>query len=116
MTTPKQPQLSKKAVDEVAERYWQEYYSDSGYGKAWVKTIPMRVKAELSKRASATGKTASAPDAIVVQPLSTIIAKDRVHLEGRAFIGSGEKRQAKLFVVDFDHEGNVHGFDSVDIK
>ena len=104
----------KVAVDSEAERYWSEYYKDSGYGELWTRTIPKKVKAELTR---SLGKTAS-KDLISnpeIRPLTTVITNNQVHLEGLIYLGSGATRRVKAFVVDFDHKGNVQGFDSVDV-
>lgn len=113
MTNAKQRKI---AVDSVAETYWSEYYKDSGYGKQWVRKIPMRVKAELRKLAKAATKTASAPlSAPEIRPIATVITDDAVHLEGLAIYTSSEAKRVRAFVIDFDHNGNVQAFDSVDV-
>jgi hypothetical protein len=121
MSNTKQAQtLTKQAVDAEAERYWEEYYKDSGYGKLWTREIPKRVQAELQKRqasaSSATKTAAKASTSALLRPLATVITADRVHLEGFAVSGEGEGRQVQAFVVDFDHEGRVHGFDAVTVR
>lgn len=104
--------LTKQAVDSNAEGYWEDYYKDSGYGKLWVRKIPMRVKAELTKRA---GKTAAqgTPVEPRIRPLTTVVTDTGVHLEGLAIYGQGEARNVTAFVADFNHDGDIVGFDSV---
>lgn len=104
--------FSRVAVDEEAKRYFESYYADSGYGKLWVREIPMRVQAELAKRAA---KTASVAASTSIKPLATVLTDQGVHLEGLAVSGTGKGRKATAFVVDFDHQGNVQGFDSIEI-
>lgn len=116
MTNIKRADHVKSAADSVAERYWSDYYKDSGYGKQWVRKIPMRVKAELAKQARAASRTASKPTrAPELRPIATVITDKAVHLEGLAVFGSGDSKRVQAFVVDFDHEGNVHSFDAVDV-
>lgn len=103
----------KVAVDSVAEEYWSEYYKDSGYGEQWVRKIPVRIKAELRKK----NASKALPGSPTIHPLATVITDDGVSLEGIAvFPGPEQKRKAKAFVVDFDHDGNVQSFDVVDAK
>lgn len=115
MTNTKRADHVKRAADSVAERYWSDYYKDSGYGKQWVRKIPMRVKAELNKLAKAASKTASTLATPELRPIATVITDQAVHLEGLAIYGSGNSKRVRAFVVDFDHEGNVHSFDAVDV-
>lgn len=112
MSKAQDQKISKVAVDDVAKEFYRNYYADSGYGELWVRDIPMRVKAELAKKAS---KTASAKlaGAMDIRPLATVITDQGVHLEGIAVSGQGDAKRVQAFVADFDHEGNVVGFDSV---
>ena len=116
----KNAQLSKQAVDSVAEEYWSKYYEDSGYGKIWVREIPKRVKAELEKREVVATlqlrRQAGLPEDPTIVPLATTRDANSVHLEGLAVYGSGAGKKVRAFVVDFDHDGNVHGFDVVDVQ
>jgi hypothetical protein len=100
----------KVAVDEVAKRYWEQYFADSGYGAAWVREIPKKVKAALgSSSRSASLRTASAAE-VDIRPYANIIDSDGVSIE--AFAVYPDKRVV-AFVADFDHEGNLCGFDAV---
>src|SRR5687768_6626940 len=97
--------LRKVAVDSVAAEYWRSYYSESGYGEAWVKKIPMRIRAELQRKknaADSNGKTAAATESPNIRPIATVITDEGVALEGVAIYDSG-RRQA--FAVEFDHNG-----------
>jgi hypothetical protein len=106
-------QLTKQAADSVAEEYWTQYYKDSGYGALWVREIPKRVKAELTKQTKTASAQAPSTEP-TLHPLSTVITDKAVHLEGLAIFGQGDSRKVKAFVIDFGHDGTVHGFDVVD--
>ena len=107
-------QMRKTAVDSVAASYWENYYKDSGYGKLWVREIPKRVQAELAKKKTAEKTEKSAADeTVTLRPIATLILDKTVHLEGLATYGSG---QVRAFVADFDHDGNIQGFDAADVR
>ena len=113
--------MVKTALDSEAATYWEQYYIDSGYGKAWTKEIPMRIQASFAGRsaslAGASGKTAAAtPVPTSIRPLSTVITDAGVHLEGIAVFETGKTRTAQAFVVDFDHDGQVKAFDAVKVR
>lgn len=126
-TAPSKPTaktaVAKTAVDASAAKYWADFYKDSGYGKLWVRTIPKRIQAALTKAASATKKTANSS---IGEPnlaaIATVINDDGVILEGTARWNISTKTAGKstsrlvlkAFVAEFDHEGNLKGFDVVD--
>lgn len=101
--------IQKVAVDSVAEKYWTEYFKDTGYGKLWVRKIPMKLKAELEKGPKTASKTSPLlPSSF--RPIASVITDSGVSIEGLATYAN---KEVKAFVVDFDHEGNVTSFDSV---
>lgn len=105
--------IRKEAVDSVAEEYWQSYYSESGYGALWTRSIPKRVKAELDKQQpalkQASAQASKSPSIPEIRPIATVIGEDGVSLEGVAIYA--EPRTVCAFVVEFDHEGVVKSFD-----
>jgi len=107
--------LTKQALDSEAEKYWEDYYKDSGYGKLWTREIPKRVQAELTKQAKTAGAVSTANESPKpsITPIATVITDHGVVLEGLATYGQGPSAKSRVFVADFDHEGAVLAFDSV---
>lgn len=103
----------KVAVDQVAQSYWEEYFADSGYGSAWVRDIPKKVKAALaaSSRVASLGRQASAstPD---IRPVANVIDDSGVSLEAFAVYPD---RKVVAFVAEFDHQGRLRDFDAVKV-
>lgn len=103
----KKRDIPKTAADKAAKDYWTKYYKDTGYGALWVRDIPRKVKAALAP--SLSRKVASAE--ITIEPFTTVILDDVVVLEGRATIG----KTAHVFAADFDHDGNIRVFTSMQL-
>lgn len=107
----KQASLKKVAVDSVAEAYWEDYYKDSGYGKLWVRKIPMQIKAALQHATkTAQLKRTASVDTMRIEPISTKMDSQGVFLEGLAI---SEGRKAIAFMANFSHEGELVDFDAV---
>lgn len=110
MTTTK-----KTAVDQVAAKYWQDYFGD--YGALWVKDVPRYIRAAIEgdlRKAAAVGT----PPPVVttddrVTPLGYAITADRLTLEGNwtGMVRQGRRvtRQARLFAAEFTHDGTLVG-------
>lgn len=97
---------NKTALDQQAKSYWEEYFGD--YGKLWVRDIPRNVKsAMLDDRKKTAGPETQITESEVV-PVGYAVKADRVVLEGvhRGTFSDGH-REAKLFSIEFDHEGKV---------
>lgn len=103
----------KIAVDEVAKSYWEQYFADSGYGSAWVREIPKKIKAALSAstRVASLAHQASgaSPD---IRPVANVIDDQGVSLEAFAVYPD---RRVVAFVAEFDHQGRLRDFDAVKV-
>jgi len=101
----------KVAIDDIAKKYWEEYFKDSGYGSAWVREIPRKIKAHLgvSNAAAFARRSAglSEPD---IRPYSQVITDEGVSIEAFAVYPN---KKVVAFVIDFDHEGDVVDFKAV---
>jgi hypothetical protein len=100
--------LTKTAVDSAAEKYWKEYFAESGYGAEWVRKIPKRIKAALESSSTRTASLIEQSEPQIA-PLSYVISDNKVTVEGVARF----PHQIQAWVVDFDHEGKLIAFDSI---
>lgn len=100
--------VKKVAADKAAKDYWTKYFKSTGYGALWVRDIPRKIKAAL---APAVSKKTAGLDEAEVQPIAHVITDDYVMLEGRVRVG----KQAHLFAADFDHEGNLKVFTTIQV-
>lgn len=103
--------LRKIAVDEVTKKYWEEYFKDSGYGSAWVKDIPRKIKACLNSTRVASFANRSAASAEPdIRPYAQVITDDGVSVEAFAVYPN---KKVVAFVIDFDHDGDVVDFKAI---
>lgn len=100
--------VKKTAVDSIAEKYWEDYYSETGYGKLWVRKIPMKIKAALKLPKTA----AKVAEDFRIDPIASVQTEAGVSLEG--FLTANGKRLA--FSADFSHTGDVLDFVTAEVK
>lgn len=105
--------LSKTAVDSVAEKYWTDYFSETGYGKLWVKKIPMRVRAALAQGLTKTASTDVKSVSTEVKAIAGVVTDTGVTVEGVCKTAGDE---SYAFVADFTHDGELTGFNSVALE
>lgn len=106
--------MQKEAVDANASAYWTRYFGDSGYGALWVRKIPQRLKAALSRSPHFKGASRE-PD---IAPWGHAIKDDGVTVEGvaRGFVageGGQPQRVAVAWAAKFDHRGVLQTFDAI---
>jgi hypothetical protein len=101
----------KVAIDDIAKKYWEEYFKDSGYGSAWVREIPRKIKAHLStSRAASFAHRSAALSEPDIRPYAQVINDQGVSIEAFAVYPN---KKVVAFVIDFDHDGDVVDFKAV---
>lgn len=96
---------TKIAVDSEAQKYWEDYFKDTGYGALWVRDISKRVKAVLDPRRVASNEP------VRVVAIDHVIQDDRVILEGLYSSSTGRK----AFRIDFKHDGSIISVDQTQV-
>ena len=90
--------MIKTAVDNVAKKYWETYFSE--YGQVWVRSIPRRIKSELQREFKASKIDGN------VCPLAYEKADDGTLSVEAAFSGTIDNKAAKILVTaEFNEDG-----------
>lgn len=99
--------MKRVAVDEVAKKYWEDYYME--YGRAWIRDIPRRIKAAVDEERPT--RTASTDEGYKVIPLAHKREGSTLTWEGLYSTPS----ERLLFAADFDLDGNIAAFKPLDL-
>lgn len=98
--------MDKTAVDKASADYWTTYFKD--YGRAWVRTIPRRIKTAMVNTKDLAIKTAEGG----VKPLAYNATADGLSIEA-AFSGKVDGKDASFLVMtEFDKDGKMLKFEA----
>jgi hypothetical protein len=85
--------FSKQAVDQAAKSYWSDYFKE--YGTAFVRSIPLKVKAAVEKNAGL-----EQADGVLLPRAAALVSDGLTRLEGVYKHASGDALFSALVAND----------------